>query len=47
MQRKIMDLFPNKTIILLADGEDTPREMYQRQNYQQQGFQYEALKENF
>jgi len=47
MQRMVMDLFPDKTIILLADGEDTPREMYQRQNYKKQGFQYEALKENF
>ncbi|WP_400246855.1 GNAT family N-acetyltransferase [Niallia sp. JL1B1071] len=47
MQKMVMDLFPNKTIILLADGEDTPREMYKKQNYQKQGFQYEALKEKF
>ena len=47
MQKMVMDLFPNKTIILLAAGEDTPKEMYKMQNYQKQGFQYEALKENF
>lgn len=47
MQKMVMDLFPDKTIILLADGEDTPKEMYKKQNYQKQGFQYEALKEKF
>ncbi|WP_312096302.1 GNAT family N-acetyltransferase [Niallia sp.] len=47
MQKMVMDLFPEKTIILLADGEDTPREMYKKQNYQKQGFQYEALKEKY
>ncbi len=31
----------NKTIILVADGEDTPREMYVGQNYQYYGFKYQ------
>ena len=47
MQRYVMDRFPDKTVILLADGEDTPKEMYKKQNYVFQGFQYEALKEQF
>ncbi|GAA0498169.1 GNAT family N-acetyltransferase [Salinibacillus aidingensis] len=44
LQRFVMDRFPESTIILVADGEDTPREMYQKQGYQYQGFKYEALK---
>ncbi|MDI7744285.1 GNAT family N-acetyltransferase [Lysinibacillus fusiformis] len=44
LQQFVMDHFHNKTIILVADGEGTPREMYQRQNYRLEGFQYEALK---
>lgn len=44
LQRHVMDQFPDKTIILVADGEDTPRNMYQKQNYKFQGFQYEVLK---
>ncbi|MDN4495627.1 GNAT family N-acetyltransferase [Ureibacillus aquaedulcis] len=44
IQHFIMKHFHDKTIILVADGEDTPREMYQRQNYCLEGFQYEALK---
>ncbi|KGR79668.1 GNAT family N-acetyltransferase [Ureibacillus sinduriensis] len=44
IQHFIMEHFHNKTIILVADGEDTPREMYRRQNYHLEGFQYEALK---
>ncbi|SET72753.1 Acetyltransferase (GNAT) domain-containing protein [Salinibacillus kushneri] len=44
LQRFVMDKFPDSTIILVADGEDTPKEMYQKQNYQYQGFKYEALK---
>ncbi|MFT8321995.1 MAG: GNAT family N-acetyltransferase [Bacillus sp. (in: firmicutes)] len=44
MQKFIMDKFPNKLIILLADGEDTPKEMYKKQNYQYCGCQYEAIK---
>ena len=44
LQQFVMDHFYNKTIILVADGEDTPKEMYQRQNYRLEGFQYEVLK---
>ncbi|MRG87462.1 GNAT family N-acetyltransferase [Salinibacillus xinjiangensis] len=44
LQRFVMDQFPNETIILVAEGDDTPREMYQKQNYQYSGFQYEAIK---
>lgn len=42
LQQFVMDRFPNQTIILVADGEDTPREMYQRQNYKYFGFKYEV-----
>jgi len=44
IQHFIMAHFHNKTIILVADGEDTPKEMYQRQNYRLEGYQYEAFK---
>jgi len=44
LQQYVMQKFPDKIVILVADGEDTPREMYQKQNYVYQGFQYEALK---
>ncbi|MCH1627024.1 GNAT family N-acetyltransferase [Ferdinandcohnia quinoae] len=44
LQQFVMESFPDKIVILVADGEDTPREMYKKQNYQYQGFQYEALK---
>lgn len=44
IQRFVMDLFADKTVILLADGEDTAREMYQKQNYVYLGFRYEILK---
>lgn len=44
LQTYVMQTFPNKTIILLADSEDTPREMYQKQGYVNCGFMYEALK---
>ena len=44
IQHFVMANFQDKTIILVADGEDTPKEMYQRQNYKLEGFQYEALK---
>lgn len=44
LQQYVMESFPEKMIILIADGEDTPREMYKKQNYQFQGFKYEAQK---
>jgi hypothetical protein len=43
LQKTVMETYPDKTIILVADGEDTPRKMYQKQNYQYLGFKYEAL----
>ncbi|MDC3412302.1 GNAT family N-acetyltransferase [Aquibacillus sp. 3ASR75-11] len=44
LQKFVMDSFPEKVVILVADGEDTPREMYKKQNYKNQGFKYEAQK---
>jgi len=44
IQHFVMEHFHTKTVILVADGEDTPREMYQNQNYRFEGFQFEALK---
>lgn len=44
LQKFVMESFPDKMVILVADGEDTPREMYQKQNYQYLGFQYEVQK---
>ncbi|SOC25675.1 acetyltransferase (GNAT) family protein [Ureibacillus xyleni] len=44
IQKAVMEKFPNKTVILVADGEDTPKDMYQKQGYQYQGFQFEVLK---
>jgi GNAT superfamily N-acetyltransferase len=44
LQKFVMEEFYNKTIILVADGEDTPREMYKRQNYQYHGFKYQSQK---
>lgn len=44
LQEFVMNSFPEKKVILVADGEDTPREMYQKQNYTYCGFQYEVEK---
>ncbi|WP_226528723.1 GNAT family N-acetyltransferase [Metabacillus niabensis] len=44
LQKYVMASFPEKTVILVADGEDTPREMYKKQNYQYHGFKYETQK---
>ncbi|MFJ7726794.1 GNAT family N-acetyltransferase [Neobacillus sp. NPDC097160] len=44
LQKFVMEEFHDKTIILVADGEDTPREMYRRQNYQNHGYKYHADK---
>ncbi|MER2000355.1 MAG: GNAT family N-acetyltransferase, partial [Lysinibacillus sp.] len=44
IQQFLMDYAKNKHVILVADGEDSVREMYKKQNYQYYGFQYEALK---
>lgn len=44
LQQFVMKHFADKTIILVADGEDTPREMYTKQGYSYIGKQYSALK---
>ncbi|MGF3103554.1 GNAT family N-acetyltransferase [Rossellomorea sp. DUT-2] len=44
LQQFVMRRFPEKTVILVADGEDTPRLMYQKQNYRCLGFRYEVQK---
>lgn len=44
LQRFVMDRYCDKTVILIADGQDTPRDMYQKQNYQYLGFKYESQK---
>lgn len=44
LQKYIIDHYSDKTVILVAEGSDTPRDMYQRQNYQLIDFQYEATK---
>ncbi|KAA0546266.1 GNAT family N-acetyltransferase [Bacillus sp. BGMRC 2118] len=44
LQRLVMDMYNDKTVILVADGEDTPRDMYRKQNYQYIGFKYNAQK---
>lgn len=44
LQKFVMDQFHDKTVILVADGEDTPKKMYRKQNYQYLGLRYEALK---
>lgn len=44
LQRFVMDRFSDRDVILVADGGDTPRLMYQKQNYRCLGFRYEVLK---
>ncbi|WP_232824036.1 MULTISPECIES: GNAT family N-acetyltransferase [Paraliobacillus] len=44
LQEFVMKTFPDKTVILVADGEDTPKEMYLKQNYKYRDFKYEAQK---
>ncbi|WP_088034280.1 GNAT family N-acetyltransferase [Evansella clarkii] len=44
IQRFVMESFPDKTVILVADGDDTAKEMYKKQNYQYLGFRYDTLK---
>ena len=43
LQQFAMNLFPDKAIFLVADQEDTPRDMYRMQNYERLGFQYTAI----
>ncbi|ATP40584.1 GNAT family N-acetyltransferase [Solibacillus sp. R5-41] len=44
IQQFVMKHHEEKTIILVADGEDTPKDMYVKQGYRFIGFQYNALK---
>lgn len=44
IQHFVMNHYPDKKIILVAGGQDTPREMYRKQNYKYLGFKYEFLK---
>lgn len=44
LQKFVMEKYPEKVIILAADGEDSPREMYKKQNYQYIGFRHEVQK---
>lgn len=44
LQRFAMDCYKKSPVILIADGEDTPREMYQKQNYHYLSYKYELLK---
>jgi len=44
MQKYVMELYHDKTIILVADGQDTPRNMYLKQNYQLYGVRYDITK---
>jgi GNAT superfamily N-acetyltransferase len=44
IQKFVMDQFHDKTVMLVANGEDTARVMYRRQNYQYLGFRYEVMK---
>ncbi|GGF14256.1 acetyltransferase [Halobacillus andaensis] len=44
LQRFVMKRNLHKTVILVADGEDTARNMYRKQNYECIGVQYEIQK---
>ncbi|WP_438311727.1 GNAT family N-acetyltransferase [Sporosarcina sp. FA9] len=44
LQKFVMESFPKKVVILVADGEDTARKMYKKQNYQYHGYKYEIQK---
>lgn len=44
IQQFVMERFSDKTVILVADGEDSPRDMYKKQNYQYSGFRHEVQK---
>ncbi len=44
LQKYVMNQFADKIVILAADGYDTAREMYRKQNYQYLGYRCEVLK---
>lgn len=43
LQQAVWQFARNKTVILIADGNDTPREMYQKQGYEKVSERYELL----
>lgn len=45
IQRFVMQVAGERTVILVADGEDTPKEMYAKQNYTYLSYQAGAVKE--
>lgn len=45
IQRFVMENAGSKTVILVADAEDTPKDMYLKQNYTYLSYQVGALKE--
>lgn len=44
LQTYVMETFSDHVILLIADGNDTAKYMYQKQNYDYCGYQYEAIK---
>lgn len=44
LQQWVVEKFTDKLVILVADGEDTAKDMYRRQNYVYMGYQFEAVK---
>lgn len=44
LQQLVMDTYQNHKVILVADGDDTPRLMYQKQNYKKEAAQFEIQK---
>ena len=45
IQHFVMDVAGSRTVILVADAEDTPKDMYVKQNYTYLSYQVGALKE--
>ena len=46
IQSHVGKLAKTKPVILVADGEDTAKDMYIKQGYTYLGFRYQILKEN-
>ena len=44
LQRKVIEMAQDKEVILQADGNDTPREMYLKQGYKLQSNRFEIFK---
>ena len=45
IQQYVMDTAGKRRVILVADADDSPREMYRKQGYRYEGFQIGAVKE--